>query len=204
MFVMVIENIILNGVQGQQPTLSQARFGLAATSVGKYALFGGGQYGSEYSNVVDIWNSETNTWTVTFLSQTRNQLAATSNGESALFAGGYKPYSNPHRSNVVDIWSNSTWNTNTLSSGRSGLGATSAGMFSLFGGGFSDSGTLSTALDIWNRETKTWVTSTLSPARNIFSSATSVRQFCLFGGGEIHNCKEPRNTDPNPRPSLTP
>jgi hypothetical protein len=54
MVLMVIENIILFGAQGQQPTLTQARYILSATSVGKYALFGGGYTGSSASNVVDI------------------------------------------------------------------------------------------------------------------------------------------------------
>jgi hypothetical protein len=35
---------------------------LSGTSVGKFALFAGGYTDSGASNVVDIWNSENNTW----------------------------------------------------------------------------------------------------------------------------------------------
>ena len=41
---------------GVATPLSAARYNLAATSVGNYALFGGGYTGS-YSNVVDAYNT---------------------------------------------------------------------------------------------------------------------------------------------------
>ena len=68
--------------------LSKARYGLAATSVGDYALFGGG-YASSYSNVVDAYNTSLTRSTPTALSKARSYLAATSVGDYALFGGGY-------------------------------------------------------------------------------------------------------------------
>jgi hypothetical protein len=120
---MMIETIFLNGVQGLQPTLSQARSGLSATSVGKYALFGGGWTGTAPSNVVDIWNSETNIWNVTTFSEARYSLAATSVGKYALFGGGFSNVD----SNVVDIWNiqTNTWTVSILSIARASLSATS-------------------------------------------------------------------------------
>lgn len=67
--------------------LSQVRHLLAATSVGNYALFGGG-YDSSYSAVVDAYDTSLTRSTPTALSQARTGLAATSVGNYALFGGG--------------------------------------------------------------------------------------------------------------------
>lgn len=40
---------------GTATALSQARYSLAATHIGDYALFGGGQIKSDYSSVVDAY-----------------------------------------------------------------------------------------------------------------------------------------------------
>jgi hypothetical protein len=44
--------------------LSQARFLLAATTVDGKVLFAGGQSGGSWSNVVDVFDSATNSWSV--------------------------------------------------------------------------------------------------------------------------------------------
>ncbi|MCY7352452.1 MAG: kelch motif-containing protein [Cytophagaceae bacterium] len=82
------------GTQAQWSTasLSQARFGLSATSAGGKAFFAGG-YGQISSlqiqtNRVDIYDTATNTWSTATLSQGRNHLSATSAGGKAFFAGG--------------------------------------------------------------------------------------------------------------------
>ena len=68
--------------------LSQARASLAATTVGGYALFGGGS-DSGRTSVVDAYNSALTRSTPTGLSQAREYLAATTVGDYALFGGGY-------------------------------------------------------------------------------------------------------------------
>ena len=73
---------------GTVKALSTARSKIAATSVGGYALFGGG-YGSIFSDVVDAYNSSLVRSTPTALSKARGELAATSVGDYALFGGGY-------------------------------------------------------------------------------------------------------------------
>lgn len=79
----------------KQPTpLSQARGSLVATSIGDYALFGGG------GSVVDAYDTSLVRTTPTPLSQARGSLAATSIGDYALFGGGSFPYSD-----VVDAYS---------------------------------------------------------------------------------------------------
>ena len=83
---------------GTVTALSTARYNLAATSVGDYALFGGG---SSVTNVVDAYNSSLVRSTPTALSKSRMELAATSVGDYALFGGGK---SSSSTSNVVDAY----------------------------------------------------------------------------------------------------
>ncbi len=81
--------------------LSVARSHLAATSVGNLAIFAGGLVyyyptgsvspSSTESDVVDLYNSATGTWSTARLSVARYNLAATSVGNLAFFAGGYFP-----------------------------------------------------------------------------------------------------------------
>jgi len=139
-------------------TLSQARFDLAATSVGDFALFGGGIGNSDDSDaVVDIFNSTSGTWTTTTLPVAFVSLAATSVGKLALFGGGQV---NNDFSALVDIFNSAsgTWTTATLSVARSALGATSVGDFALFGGGVVNNvttGNASAVVDIFHLTTPT-------------------------------------------------
>ena len=80
--------------------LSVARGYLAATTVGNYALFGGG-YGSGYSNVVDAYDTSLTRTTPTALSVARSDLAATTVGNYALFGGGDDGSA---YSNAVDVY----------------------------------------------------------------------------------------------------
>ena len=70
--------------------LSVARYYLAATTVGNYALFGGGrESGYTYKNTVDAYDGNLTRSTPTVLSVARDNLAATTVGNYALFGGGY-------------------------------------------------------------------------------------------------------------------
>ena len=85
----------------ETPTpLSESRNPLAATSIGNYALFGGGSS----LNVVDAYDTSLVRTTPTPLSQARSYLAATSIGDYALFGGGYSTTIN-NSSDVVDAYS---------------------------------------------------------------------------------------------------
>ena len=84
---------------GTATALSAARYDLAATLVGDYALFGGGTTGS-VSSVVDAYNTSLTRSTPTALSVARSYLAATSIGNYALFGGGYTG----SESDVVDVY----------------------------------------------------------------------------------------------------
>ena len=85
---------------GSVTALSEGRQNLAATTVGNYALFGGG-LGSSRSNVVDAYNTSLTRSTPAALSEKKQCLAATTVGNYALFGGGTAGSS---RSNVVDAY----------------------------------------------------------------------------------------------------
>ena len=69
--------------------LSQARWSLAATSVGNVAFFAGGlDCLRELSNVIDMYNSTSGLWLTLQLVVARQLLAAMTIGNVALFAGG--------------------------------------------------------------------------------------------------------------------
>ena len=71
------------------PSLSVARYDLAATTVESYALFGGGYDGSNCCSAVDAYNSSLTRGIIIDLSVARRSLAATTVGDYALFGGGY-------------------------------------------------------------------------------------------------------------------
>ena len=99
-------------------TLSQSRAGFnLATSAGNDVFFAGGLAANGASNVVDIYNISSGSWSTADLTQARYALGAASAGNFALFAGGYTGSS---YSNVVDIYNTSagTWSTATLSQAR--------------------------------------------------------------------------------------
>mgnify|MGYP002622064343 CR=1 FL=1 len=117
--------------------LSTGRDHLAATTVGNYALFGGGYIGGSYSAVVDAYNASLTRSTPTSLSTGRENLAAATVGSYALFAGGYITST----SAVVDAYNASLTRSipTSLSTGRYNLAATTVGNYALFGGGLNSS-----------------------------------------------------------------
>ena len=155
-----------------------------AASMGNLAFFGLGFNGTSPSNVVDIYDTASGTWTTASLSQARYGLAESSAGNEVVFAGG-NTGSGP--SNVVDIYNaaSNTWSTATLSQARYGLSAASVGNLILFAGGDSSSGP-SNVVDIYDTSTGSWSTAALSEARDA-PSATSAGNQVFFAGGAYSN-----------------
>lgn len=85
---------------GTATPLSVARSSLVATTVGGYALFGGGK-SMTYRPHVDAYSSSLTRSTPTELSAARYELAATTVGGYALFGGGY---GNSDFSETVDAY----------------------------------------------------------------------------------------------------
>ena len=186
----VTVNFDLPALERSTPTeLSEARYGLAATTVGNYALFGGGN-GS--STVVDAYDQNLTRSTPTALSQARRWLAATSVGNYALFGGGYG--GNTYHA-TVDAYDTSLIRTTptALSQNRNNLAATSVGNYALFGGGrYNSSGwRYFSTVDGYDQNLTRSTPTALSKVR-CFLAATTVAPaggsspqsgYALFGGG---------------------
>ena len=71
-------------------SLSKARYNLSATTVGDYALFGGGYAANDVLDKVDAYNTSLTQSVATALSQARQYLLATTVGNYALFGGGIR------------------------------------------------------------------------------------------------------------------
>lgn len=84
--------------------MSVARYNFAATTVGNYALFGGGENDSGEYSVVDAYDTSLTRSTPTALSRARDSLAATTVGNYALFAGGSSGGPNSSASAIVDVY----------------------------------------------------------------------------------------------------
>ena len=171
-------------------TLSQARAGIAATTVGSKVLFAGGSYSyAPYqsafsSNVVDIYDATTDTWSTTTLPVACSSMAGTSVGNKAIFAGGVTD----NGTTIVDIVQiydvdTDTWSISALSEERIGLAATTLDNKAIFAGGRQRWPNSSSAVDIYDVESDTWTTTTLSEARYNLTE-TTVDNMALFAGGE--------------------
>ena len=164
---------------GTATAISTARYDLAATSVGDYALFGGGRTaGSTYSKVVDAYTKTLVKETSTSLSVARCILVATSIGGYALFGGGNAS----SKSKVVDTYTSSLvkGTATDLSVARHMLAATSVGDYALFGGGNASSE--SKVVDTYTSSLVKGTATNLSLGR-WYLAATSVGDYALFGGG---------------------
>ena len=95
-----VANNAFNGCQ----QLSEVVISDTVTTIGNYALFGGGYNGSECFNIVEAYDTSLTRSIQTSLSKKVYYLAATTIGNYALFGGGYIIDENPHHSSVVDVY----------------------------------------------------------------------------------------------------
>lgn len=164
--------------------MSEARGYLAATTVGNYALFGGGKNSSSTSSTVDAYNTSLTISTAEPLSIARRNLAATTVGNYALFGGGddTTSYSNSKKPTAVDAYNASLTKSMpaALSVGRDYLAATTIGSYALFGGGknLAEKETV----DAYNASLTKSIPTVLSEAR-YYLAATSIGNYALFAGG---------------------
>ena len=177
---------------GTATDLSEARGGLAATSVGNYALFGGGWIDigyPEYKNTVDAYDTSLTRTIPTALSEARDGLAATSVGNYALFGGGgNRVYADGYMYFVgtatVDAYDTSLTRTipTPLSEARSTLAATTVGNYALFGGGDDNDGSYIATVDAYDTSLTRTIPTPLSEARSTLA-ATTVGNYALFADG---------------------
>ena len=162
-------------------SLSTSRSDLVATSVGNYALFGGGYTGS-YIGVVNAYDTSLTRTTPTGLSQARELLAATNVGSYALFGGGQR--GNSTKLATVDAYGQTLTRTTPteLSQARRSLAATSIGDYALFGGGSA----FSSVVDAYDTNLTRTTPTGLSQGRSNLG-ATTVGGYALFGGGNVNS-----------------
>ena len=180
--------VVHGSLTSSSKVLTERRASLEATSVGDYALFGGG-YSVVNSDlvcfgVVDAYNTNLTRTTPTALSVGRRRLAATNVGDYALFAGGDS--SNGNYNSTVDAYNTSLVRTTptSLSEAKISLAATSVGDYALFGGGYAGS-SYSSTVDAYNTSLTRTTPTSLSESR-YFLAATRVsfdKDYALFGGG---------------------
>jgi hypothetical protein len=166
-----------------------ARSELAATTVGNYALFGGGvKHGETIMATVDAYNDSLTQTSVQDLSAARTRITATTVGNYALFGGGggsgYNDYSK-----TVDVYDASLTKlaTTTLSVARTYIGATSVGDYAIFCGGYCNTGGSTSSLykntvDVFDTSLTRTAGANLSVARHSIA-ATTIGNYALFGGG---------------------
>ena len=154
---------------------------LAATSVGNYALFGGG-YGSSPISRVDAYDTSLTRTTLTVLSAARYDLTATTVGNYALFGGGYASKS----MDTVDAYDNSLTRIipTVLSAYRELPAATTVGNYALFGGGWNSrtAKPVSDTVDAYDTSLTRTNPTALSVARYKLTAIT-IADCALFVGG---------------------
>lgn len=166
---------------GKIDDLSVARQGLAATTVGNYAIFGGGSEDGT-GNVVDAYNSYLQRTNITSFSIDRSNLAAVSVGNYAVFAGGNKYHTG------IEVYDNDSLGHSVSENkgiARLGLAATTVGDYALFGGGSIrvGEGLAPTAIvEAFNSSLIRTSASDLNVGRE-YLAAAPVGDYALFAGG---------------------
>ena len=163
--------------------LSRSRYSLAATTIGNYALFGGGGGGTYVGNLktVDAYDKSLTRSAPTELRTNRSGLSATTVGGYALFGCGDSL--NYQVSEYVDAYDTSLTRTDATAvvQKRTAYAATTVGNYALFGGGIYDTYGCAN-VDAYNTSLTRTTPRELSAAR-LSLAATTVGNYALFGGG---------------------
>ncbi len=185
---------------GDISSLSKARRSLAATHVGNYAIFAGGQvlgdttYGSYITvNDVEAYSNTLVKTTRTSLPSTSSDLAASSVGNYAIFAGGsYTDATSTKTINNVSAYNVSLVRTipsASLTESRCYLAAATIGNYAIFAGGSSESVRYLGTADVYNSSLSKIAASDLSQGRHQHTAAT-VGNYAIFAGGWKSNSEK--------------
>lgn len=105
--------------------LSKSRQNICAVAIGNKVIFAGGTYFTKISgisnpvahvsDVVDIYDTSTDSWSAAKLSVARTEISAVVIGSNVYFAGGYE-FGNQNNLDIVDVYNSTTntWSTSTL------------------------------------------------------------------------------------------
>lgn len=171
---------------GTTTGLSVARMNLAATTVGNYALFGGGMDTEDCVTTVDAYSSSLTKASVSGIKTSRDELAATTVGNYALFGGGYtyEDISDDEAVKTVTAYDASLTRSNAsdLRYATDAHSAATVGSYALFAGGEEDTNTALAYVTSYNASLTRGSPTSLSVARYSMGAA-SVGNYALFGGG---------------------
>jgi len=189
-FLLLINLLKISADIVNNQALSISRGFLAGTSLPDQGLafFGGGKDITSAIDNVDVYNANTNQWTILHLTVPRQLLAASYYiKENLVFFAGGCSFRCDVSYDVVDIYNANTsmWTTSKLSIQRNSLAAASIGDgYVLFAGGVNNDGPQN-VVDIYDCKNKSWSISYLSSKRlNIASSSISRLNLIFFGGGD--------------------
>ena len=173
--------------KGTATPLSESRCMSTATTVGNYALFGGGTNYNNYGKV-DTYDTSLTKGNATELSYARCELASTTVGNYALFGGGIQGTGATVTAKTEAYDTSLTRTIPTeLSYARYNLTATTVGNYALFGGGYSIIGSKRfSTVDAYDTSLTRTTPTGLSEARSDLT-ATTVGNYALFGGGFSDN-----------------
>ena len=175
-------------------SLSVARPGLSAVTVGSKVLFAGGanfNTGAAFSTV-DIYDSSIGlpsnplAWSTTSLTVGRTNMGAAAWGSHAYFGGG-ELNSLGQKSATVDVYDalSDTWTDTTLSQARGVLTATAVAGKVIFAGGYTSTFAASDAVDIFDVQSGSLNSSYKLSVPRIALVATTVQDQAIFAGGAI-------------------
>lgn len=164
-------------------SLGTARQELAGTSVGNYALFGGG-FTTVASSAVDSYDNTFTRAAATSLSNARYRLAGAFVSSYGLFGGGI---GGSGVGTAVDAYNTSLSRTSATAFGTEAwdLAATSFAGYAIFGGG--QSGSTPTSRDqvyAYNNSLSQSTPTVLSVARTYLAAASN-NSYAFFGGGYV-------------------
>lgn len=172
---------------GTVTPLSAVRADLAATSVGEYALFGGGFNGSSYLGTMDAYDKSLTRTSPTAWSRKRSNLGAATIGDYALFGGGKDDgtidAAGYDSCSEVDAYDKSLTRTvaTSLTQRVKQLAATTVSDYALFGGGLIGENAYG-AMNAYDKSlTKTQPTALFTARYDL--AATSVGEYALFHSG---------------------
>lgn len=155
---------------------------------GKIFIAGGIDFETmTFYDEVDIWDTETEEWSIENLLFPRFSVGAVSYGTKVMFAGG----ANLVSGNVFDLveiydMENGTWSYCSLSMARCAFASAIVGDEAIFAGGY-DLGTVTDRVDIYNFTTNTWTTTSLSEPRGFLAATTAGNKALIAGGVRADN-----------------
>mgnify|MGYP003591845787 CR=1 FL=1 len=185
--IVIIFLSLLTSVDGQgewtTEIMNAKKLGMGVAQLGAKVYFGGGLTVEGVTNLVEVYDVNTNTWSYSHLPTARNFCAAVASGSKVFFAGGMDVSGSTL--NSIDILDVNTyqWNTTQLESPVFSLSAVAYDSIVLFaGGGDFTTNTESNVVKVYNTATGEWSSTFLSEARASMG-ATVGGDLAFFAGG---------------------